>query len=309
MNIIQDDAIERWKNKGFYIYVNSSIPLEVFVLQIGNALAEPEKTLLLLHGFPESSFSFHKVIDGLSAYFDRLILFDFPGYGFSDKPKKGYHYTLLHQADIALEVWRLLGIRGGHLLAHDMGDSVATELIARRIEKTLPKWFDIGFKSLTLTNGSIVMQFAQLRIMQKLLLTKLGKSLSFLSNRWIFGHQIKSAHGDVPLDEKEIDRLWAMQLHNNGKKIVHRTIHYILDRKQFEASRWLPALSLTQTPIHICWGKKDAVAKVQTAHFLQQNICPKASLTILENVGHFGQLGSPTAWLKAILAYYTADIK
>ena len=89
MNIIQDDAIERWKNKGFYIYVNSSIPLEVFVLQIGNALAEPEKTLLLLHGFPESSFSYHRVIDTLAEHFERIVLFDFPGYGFSDKPSKG----------------------------------------------------------------------------------------------------------------------------------------------------------------------------------------------------------------------------
>ena len=203
LKIMKDTALNQWQKKGLFITIDTSIQLKVYVQQIGNVHANPEKTLLLLHGFPESSFSFHKVIDGLSAYFDRLILFDFPGYGFSDKPKKGYHYTLLHQADIALEVWRLLGIRGGHLLAHDMGDSVATELIARRIEKTLPKWFDIGFKSLTLTNGSIVMQFAQLRIMQKLLLTKLGKSLSFLSNRWIFGHQIKSAHGDVPLDEKK----------------------------------------------------------------------------------------------------------
>ena len=77
----------------------------MYVQQIGNDKANPEKIQLLLQGFPESSFSLHKVSDGLSAHFDRLILFDFPNFGFSDKPTKGYNYSLMHQADNPLGGW------------------------------------------------------------------------------------------------------------------------------------------------------------------------------------------------------------
>ena len=48
----------------------------------------------------------------------RIVLFDFPGFGQSDKPAD-YSYSLFEQADVALEVWRSLGVSGGHLLGHD----------------------------------------------------------------------------------------------------------------------------------------------------------------------------------------------
>ena len=302
----KDNKLEEWKATGTYLRTEKGTGIHVFTKAMGNPKAPPEKTLLLLHGFPESSFSYHLVLNGLSTYFERIVLFDFPGYGFSDKPKNGYSYSLLEQADVALHVWKSYGITGGHLLAHDMGNSVATELIARVVEQSIPQWFSNGFKSYTLTNGSIVLKFAELRITQKILLTKFGGLLSFLSNKWLFRNQIKSAHGNAPLSEIEISRLWSLHLQKNGRTITHHTIKYILDRKRHEANRWLPALTQSEVPIHICWGNKDQVARIAMAHYLKENICPKASLTVMEGVGHFGQLGSPTIWLKAVLSFFEA---
>lgn len=299
-----DLEIEQWKAKGLHINLAKAAGIRVFVREIGNSSAPSDRTLLLLHGFPESSFSYHRVLKGLSEYFERIILFDFPGYGLSDKPKTGYSYSLLEQADVALEVWKYFGITGGHLLAHDMGDSVATELIAREVEKATPEWFTNGFKSYTLTNGSVILEFAELRIMQKLLLTNYGKYLSKLSNKRLFRHQIKSAHGNAPLSETEISRLWEMNIQNSGRTITHLTIKYIFDRKKYESKRWLPALTETRVPIHICWGNKDEVAKVAIAYYLKKNICTRAQLTIMEGVGHFGQIGSPEAWLSSVLSFF-----
>ena len=66
---------------------------KVFCKDCGNPAAPPDRTLLLLHGFPESSFSFHKVVEGLAKLFDRVVLFDFLGYGLSDKPIANYTYS------------------------------------------------------------------------------------------------------------------------------------------------------------------------------------------------------------------------
>lgn len=307
--MISDSAITEWEKNGLYLNTKKAGGLKIFTREIGNTSATPDKTLLLLHGFPESSFSYHLTLEGLLKYFERIVLFDFPGFGLSDKPKTGYSYSLIEQADVALAVWKYYGITGGHLLAHDMGDSVATELVAREVEKSIPNWFHDGFQSFTFTNGSIVLKFAELRIMQKLLLTPLGKFLAQLSNKSLFSHQIKSAHGDAPLDEKEIERLWKMNIYNNGRTITHLTIKYLHDRKKYESTRWLPSMKNTSIPIHICWGEKDSVANVKIAHYLKEKVCPQAKLTIMKNTGHFCQIGSPDIWLDSVLSFFQSKDK
>ena len=70
--------------------------------------AGPERTspLLILHGFPTSSFDFHRVVDRLATD-RRVLLFDMLGYGLSDKPDRAYSFGL--QADIAMAFSMLSG--------------------------------------------------------------------------------------------------------------------------------------------------------------------------------------------------------
>ena len=77
--------LKQWEAEGRYL-TTVLFQHKVFCKDVGNPAAPPDRTLLLLHGFPESSFSFHKVLEGLAKLFDRVVLFDFPGYGLSDKP-------------------------------------------------------------------------------------------------------------------------------------------------------------------------------------------------------------------------------
>lgn len=52
----------------------------------GTATVVNKRTLLLLHGFPTSSFDWYKVMPELQSRFDRIIAPDFIGLGFSSKP-------------------------------------------------------------------------------------------------------------------------------------------------------------------------------------------------------------------------------
>jgi len=106
----------------------------IFYRDIGDQAAAAEKTALLIHGFPESSFSYHKVVDRLSATFDRIVLVDFPGFGLSDKPVR-LTYSLFEQADALLFIWRELGVRGGHAISHDMATASS------------PSWWPGRFKT------------------------------------------------------------------------------------------------------------------------------------------------------------------
>ncbi len=299
---MEEELID-WKSKGGYISYGP-FAHQLFVISLGNEQASAERTLLLIHGFPESSFSFHKVIDGLLQYFDRIVLLDMLGYGFSDKPIGNYTYSLLEQADTILDVWKQLNVRGGHILAHDMGTSVTTEILARHEHDQMPIWFSEGIQSITFTNGSMVLDLANLRITQKILLSKLGRSFNRLTNYTIFQHQIRSAHGNNSLTVLDVKLLWAINTIQAGHRKAFLTIQYVNDRKRFERTRWLPALAKTNIPIHICWGDKDAVASVEMAYYLKQEICKDASLSIMKGVGHFCQLGSPHIWLEKVLEFY-----
>lgn len=295
--------IEQWKPDGEFLEL-PLLPHRVFYKSLGNAAATADQTLLMLHGFPESSYSWHKVVAGLRARFDRIVVFDFPGYGFSDKPDLGYGYSLFEQADAALSVWKHLGITGGHLLAHDMGDSVATELVARRVNGTLPAWFTDQFQSFTFTNGSMVLALAELRVTQRLLLSPLGPLLSRLFNYRTFHQQVRSAHGNDGISEADIQGLWDNILVNDGQRKNHLTVRYISDRRRFEKARWLPALAQVQEPVHLCWGDADRVARVEMAHHLKAQVCRNAVLTLMPGVGHFCQLSDPDVWVKSVLAFY-----
>ena len=90
--------------------------------------------------------------------------------------------------DIVLQLTLALGLSNIHLLAHDLGDSVALELIARR-ERGLIPWLNI--RTLTLNNGGMIQRHASLRIGQRLLRWPvLGPLFALLMPAWIFKRQV-----------------------------------------------------------------------------------------------------------------------
>ena len=147
-----------WESRGSYLRVGPA-GHSIYVQSVGAQDASAADTLLILHGFPESSFSFSRNVDALARRFRRVVLLNLLGFGLSDKPPDA-SYSLFEQADLALQTWQQLGVTGGHLLGHDMGDSVATELVARQVQGLLPGWLSGGFLSFTFTDGSMVRRLA-----------------------------------------------------------------------------------------------------------------------------------------------------
>ena len=181
--------------------------------------------LLFLHGFPSSSYDWRGLLDELP---DRAALaFDFLGFGLSDKPR-GHRYGLGWQADLTTELVRRHGDgRPVFLIGHDMGTSVATELMARDLEGTLG-W---ELSGVLLFNGSIVLEAASLTLAQKLLRGPLGPLAARLSSRRFFDHQFGALFSaGHPLDPAEAEDQWALICHASGRTIGHRLVHYLDER-------------------------------------------------------------------------------
>ena len=281
-----------WKSKGNFIQVNNN---RLFVIDSNNNSNTSQKSMVILHGYPTSSFDYYKVLPELSKNY-RVILHDHLGFGFSDKPEN-LDYSLIKQADIALELWRQLGLKKIYLFAHDYGTSVATEIIARYNANEL----DIEIVQLIITNGSIHIELSQLRTIQKLLKHKiLGKYVAKLTNFPIFRKNMKNIYFDSSkVTDNELKEMWKLIELNGGRKVIHKLTQYINER-YLHWNRWVGALKKTQIPTKIIWAKNDPIAVVAIAELLSKEI-PNNTIYWLENTGHFLMLENPKGFMKLIL--------
>ena len=281
-----------WKSKGNFLQVNNN---RLFVIDTNNDSNKSQKSMVVLHGYPTSSLDYYKVLPELSKSY-RVILHDHLGFGFSDKPKN-VGYSLIKQADIALELWRQLGLKKIYLFAHDYGTSVATEIIARYNANEL----DIEIEQLILTNGSIHIELSQLRTIQKLLKHKfLGKYVAKLTNFLIFKKNMKNIYFDSSkVTDNELKEMWKLIELNGGRKIIHKLTQYINERYTYW-DRWIGALKETQISTKIIWAKNDPIAVPAIAKLLAKEI-PNNTLFWMENTGHFLMLENPKELLELIL--------
>ncbi len=87
-----------------------------------------------IHGFPTSSVDWARALPVLGAS-RRVVLFDLPGFGLSDKPDRPY--SIHSSADAAQGLIEALELAEFDLVTHDMGDTVGGELLARDLEGRL----------------------------------------------------------------------------------------------------------------------------------------------------------------------------
>ncbi|MEZ7993014.1 MAG: alpha/beta hydrolase [Flavobacteriaceae bacterium] len=285
-----------WKSKGEFITVNDR---KLFIIDTSSFFSSedqvPSKTMVVLHGYPTSSYDYYKVLPELSKHY-RVIIHDHLGFGFSDKPLD-YSYSLLDQADLALQLWQQLGVKKVHLLAHDYGTSIATEIIARNNNHELT----IEIEKLTLCNGSMHIELSQLRTIQKLLKNKwLGKYVAKLTTYAIFSKNLRNVYFDkTKVSNNELKDMWMQLDYNEGRKVIHKLSQYINERYTYW-DRWIGALKETNLQTNIVWAKNDPVAVPAIARLIATEISNN-KLFWIENTGHFPMLENPDEWLNCIL--------
>jgi len=258
---------------------------------------EGAEALLLLHGFPSSSLDFRLALPVLSERY-RVIAPDHLGFGFSDKPV-AYSYSLIEQAEVTVALLRALSVSRVHVLAHDYGTSVATELLARRERAGLP--FEVA--SVTLCNGSVHLDLAHLTPSQQLLRSRmLGPLFVRVANRKVFDAQLRRILGDpASIPEAELGAMWEGIERAQGRSRLPAIASYMDERIRFRA-RWVGALRRLDLPAHVLWARRDPVAVVTIAEALAAEI-PGARSTLLDGLGHYPMLEDPERWALAARAF------
>jgi pimeloyl-ACP methyl ester carboxylesterase len=253
----------------------------------------PGPVLLLLHGFPSSSYDFRHLLPLLGEH--ATLCLDFTGFGLSDKPR-GYGYSLFKQADLVEEmVARRFPDREVFLVAHDMGTSVTTELLARDIDGT----GSLQIAGAVLFNGSIVLDRATLTPSQRLLRSPLGPLAARLSNERVFRQQFGSVFSAAhPLTDAEAEDQWELICHGGGRTLGHELIAY-LDERIVHAERWHGAIRDWPHNLSLIWGLQDPVATTEVLAALR-DLRPGVPVTEFPELGHYPQLEDPARVAEAV---------
>ncbi|MDQ4048389.1 MAG: alpha/beta fold hydrolase, partial [Actinomycetota bacterium] len=214
------DRIEDWRRRGETVTVRGH-RLHAFSRE-GEA-----PWLLLLHGVPSSSFDWRRLLEVEKR--QAALAFDFLGFGLSEKPPR-HEYSLLEQADLAEElIERFAGSEPVFIVAHDLGTSVATELMARDIEGRLRA----NASGALLLNGSILLERARRRVGQKVLRGPLGRVAARAMSDRFFRNRFSALFSpEHPPEEGEAQDQWALMAHGGGRRIAH-TFSYMDERQRY----------------------------------------------------------------------------
>lgn len=257
--------------------------------------------LILLHGYPTSSWDYSKIFAGLTRYYSVSVL-DFLGFGYSAKPKK-FPYSIHKQADLLESFIDKQALKRVRFVFHDYAVSVGQELLARLAERGSAQTYQID--GVVFLNGGLLPDLHRPTFMQKLLsLPILGSILVKFISEESFGKALAKVFGkDTQPDAKEIAALWKIILYPGNSRLSHVLLHYMKDRKQNKA-RWEKALTETQVPLLFLNGSEDPVSGAHLMKALQSMNFTNAKFQSFEKLGHYPQWEGPEQVYQAIRDFF-----
>ena len=303
-------SLEQWKGAGQYFhyqnnrifYVDSDHCADAIGVDIGTHPDADREIVFCLHGYPTSSWDWHLVWPELTARY-RVIALDWLGYGFSDKPDSDYRIKM--QADIAEALMAELGIVSTHILAHDYGDTVTQELLARLQDGDCGAGPPLGIKSVCFLNGGLFPETHLALLTQRILVSRFGSLFLTIVPDSTLKSRLCSLFGpDTQPTANQLESLWQAILFNDGNKILHRLLHYIPERIE-NRERWVGVLQTTDVPLRLIDGCQDVVSGEHMAkRYLE--LVPNPDVILQHDIGHYPQLEASERTLTAYVEFMQA---
>ena len=282
-------VVDAWQAGGEWIELRGN---RIFVRASGAG-----EDLLMIHGFPTSSLDWHALETRLRLRF-RVISFDMLGFGLSDKPRDG-DYRIAAQADLAEGVLAHFKVQRCRVLAHDYGDTVAQELLARQNEGRCV-W---SLEQLCFLNGGLFPEAHRPRLIQRLLASPLGDWIARLTTYARFAANMRQIC-KLPISDDDLRAQWALMQRQQGVRVMPKLIGYMAERRQFRA-RWVGALRTAKTPLRLIDGLADPISGANIVQRYRE-LVPHADVVELAQVGHYPQLEAPDAVTAAFLEFVGA---
>ena len=252
--------------------------------------------ILCVHGWPTSSWDFHRIWPRLVAQ-HRVVAPDALGSGFSEKPRE-HSYSIDDWADQVIGLAQALALARVHLLLHDYAVSVGQELLARAQSARLP----FAIRSVCFLNGGLFPEVYRPRPVQRLLSSPVGGLAVHALNRRIFAWAFSRVFGrNTRPTAVELDEFWELLTRDGGLRIQHKLCRQMMERTTRRA-RWVGALETTRVPLRFINGPEDPNSGGHMADRFEE-LVPKPDVVRLAGIGHYPHMEAPDATSDAYLAF------
>lgn len=237
----------------FYRYVTID-KTRLFYREAGDAGAP---VLLLLHGFPASSFMFRDLIERLADRF-HVIAPDYPGFGYSDAPQPdGAPYTFDYLAGVIGRFVDKLELRKYAIYMQDFGGPVGFRLAHKSPERVSflivqnANAYEEGLPDSFWTPARQLWQNPSPKNFE----TIREAAMSFAALEWNYTHGVRDAAKISPDS-------WVLQetlLNRPGNKDLMLKLLYDYRTNLPQYPLWHEYFRHHQPPTLVVWGKNDII--------------------------------------------------
>jgi len=244
--------------------------------------------VVLVHGYADSSYSWHETAPALSGAGHRLVLPDAPGLGRSGAPPRPYRYTIESQAAEILALCDHLGIERFRLVGHSMGGGILLHLCLEHPDRV---------------ERAVALAPACRRPRRRMALEYPGVSLlaTALPPELIFAHGLRHVYHDPALATETRIAEYARPAR------LRRTYWHSLARitREFfspEIERMVERYGELRPPLLILWGEHDTWLPEKLGRWLRPR-APHVGYEVIEGAGHNLQQERPTEVNRELIAF------
>lgn len=241
--------------------------------------------VVLIHGLAASMYSWRHTIEPVAQAGFRVIAFDNRGFGFSDKPARGYS----NEAYVGLLYGLLdsLGVKDAVLVGHSMGGAIAAQATLDRPERV---------------RGLVLVDAAGLGVRWPFMLRVahwpiVGALFDHLRGRAATAGILKALYADPSrVTPQDVDQYYA-PLAEPG---FGRGLRGVL--REFRFDRLRGRLGQLTTPTLVMWGTRDRLIPLTVGQVMAAEL-PHSVLLRFPATGHALPEEAPEAFNRALVGF------
>jgi epoxide hydrolase 4 len=255
--------------------------------------------VILLHGFPEFWYSWHKQIEPLASAGFRVIVPDQRGYNLSSKPRGAANYALSHLTSDVLAIAGQLNVEKFFLAGHDWGAAVAWSVALLHPQRVAK------LAILNVPHPSVMLRYlkSNLRQMRRswymfLLQLPWLPELVFSAFDFLFGKNALLNSSRPGTFSSEDLALYRAAWSQPGALTAMMNWYRAAARHRVKFSD-----SIVHVPTRILWGERDAFLLAEMAH-ASLRYCDSAELYTFANATHWLQHEEPARVSELLIDFF-----
>jgi pimeloyl-ACP methyl ester carboxylesterase len=235
------------------------------------------ETIILLHGFCSSNYTWKDCMEPLAAEGYRVIAPDLKGFGFSEKPADN-RYEVRDQANLIINLMNSLGIEQATLVGNSYGGAVSMACALNhpnRVKKLV--LVDAVHNSRSLSHRPLYARLLQMRGMAEIL------------GPLLFGSPfvIRNYMNKMYYDQSVVTTERYLAYHRPLRTSACQTAA-ITTTRQWKLDWIQEQLHLIKAPTLIIWGEHDTALPVQWGAEIHLAI-PESEFVVIPSCGHLPQ--------------------